>query len=100
MPEAGRRRTNRMLMASQKSTGFDPYRAWLDVDELHRPLNAYELLGLEPLEQDLDAIHEAANRKRAALELHRYDAPPEIWQQVHHEVEAAVGILFDADKIK
>ncbi len=78
--------------------GFDPYRAWLDVREVRRPLNAYELLGIRTLEDDQEAIRAAASRKRAALLAHRPAAPPEIWNQVYSELEQAAQTLLDADR--
>lgn len=87
-----------MLMLTEMVRGFDPYSAWLDVCEMRRPLTAYQLLDLAPLEDDLEAIRDAVGQKRAALESHRDEAPPEIWWQVHDELEEAVSILFDPDK--
>ena len=87
-----------MLMTREMVRGFDPYRAWLDVCEMRRPLTAYQLLDLASLEDDLDAIRAAARQKRAALELHRDEAPAEIWWQVHDDLEEAVAVLLDPDK--
>jgi type IV pilus assembly protein PilM len=78
--------------------GFDPYRAWLDVLEVHRPLNAYQLLNLPVLEEDPDVIRSAAGRQRVALGTHRHEALPEVWEQVAAELEEAIGTLLDADK--
>ena len=77
--------------------GFDPYRAWLDVREPHRPLNAYQLLKLPALEEDTEAIQVAAGQQRAAMELHRDEAHPATWRQVHSELEAAIDLLLDAN---
>lgn len=87
-----------MLTLTEMVRGFDPYRAWLDVSEMRRPLTAYQLLDLAPLEDDIEAIHEAAGQKRAALESYRDEAPPEIWLQVHDELEEAVSVLLDPDR--
>lgn len=87
-----------MLMTAEMVRGFDPYRAWLGVCEMRRPLTAYQLLDLAPLEEDLDTIRQAAGEKRAALESHRDEAPLEVWLQVHEELEEAIGILLDPDK--
>lgn len=78
--------------------GFDPYRAWLNVREVHRPLNAYQLLGLPTLEDDLDRIRAAAKLQRVAMQAHRFEASPEIWENVNSELEEAICILFDPDQ--
>jgi type IV pilus assembly protein PilM len=75
--------------------GLDPYRAWLDIRELHRPLNAYQLLDLSPLEADVTAIRVAAARQKAAMELRRAEAPPSVWKKVYREIETASDILLD-----
>ena len=85
-------------MIAEMVRGFDPYRAWLNVCEMRRPLTAYQILDLPPLESDMGTIREAVGRKRASLELHRDDAAPEIWSQVHEELEEAVEILLDPEK--
>jgi type IV pilus assembly protein PilM len=85
-------------MAIEIAAGFDPYRAWLNVREVRRPLNAYQLLGLRPLEEEQEKIRAAARRQRAAIEARRHDAPPEVWQQVRSELEEAVRILLDEDQ--
>lgn len=85
-------------MAIEIAAGFDPYRAWLNVREVRRPLNAYQLLGLRPLEEESEKIRAAARRQRAAIEARRHDAPPEVWQQVRSELEEAVRILLDEEQ--
>lgn len=78
--------------------GFDPYRAWLGVRELRRPLNAYQLLLLPNGEEDLEIIHAAAASQRAALLAHRHDALPEVWRQIREELEEAIDTLTDPDR--
>jgi type IV pilus assembly protein PilM len=78
--------------------GFDPYRAWLGVREVRRPLSPYQLLGLPADEADVDSIHMAASQRRASLLAHRDEAPPEIWAQLYEELEAAIDTLLDPDK--
>jgi|GEM_PF-914566 len=79
-------------------SGFDPYQAWLNVREVRRPLNAYELLGIRVLEEDEDTIRAAAGQKRAALMAHRNSAPTEVWNQVYAELREAIETLLDADR--
>ncbi len=78
--------------------GFDPYRAWLNVREVHRPLTAYQLLGLKPLEDDVQAIRAAAGIQRMALQAHRFEAAQEVWEQIQSELEEAIAILLDPDR--
>ena len=85
-------------MTVERATGFDPYEAWLNVEEPRRPLNAYQLLGLAPREDDREAIVAAARRQRAALERCRPTAPPAVWQQIYREVDEAARLLLDADR--
>ncbi len=85
-------------MTVEPMEGFDPYRAWLNVREVRRPLNAYQLLGLKTLEDDADTIRKAARDQRTSLHAHRYEATPEIWDQVYTELEEAIAILTDADR--
>ncbi len=97
-PPAATGRRPDALPALNGAVGFDPYRAWLGVREVHRPLTAYQLLGLAPLEEDDQAIRTAAGIQRMALHAHRFEAPPEVWDQVHSELEEAVAILLDPDR--
>ena len=73
----------------------DPYRAWLNIREVRRPLNAYELLNLPVFESNVAAIRAAAGLQRMALQVHEAEAPPEIWQQIHNELEEAIATLLD-----
>ena len=75
----------------------DPYRAWLGVRETDRPLNAYQLLSLDPLEDDAESIRRAASRKRGALLSRRGYVPPRIWEQIYSEVEEAARVLLDPE---
>lgn len=82
----------------EQPIGFDPYRAWLGVRELRRPLNAYQLLLLAEGESDTEVIHAAAAAQRAALMAHRHEATPDLWLQIHEELEAAIETLTDPDR--
>lgn len=84
--------------AIDMSTGFDPYRAWLGVHEVRRPLNAYELLGLSSLEDDPELIRASVGLKRAALLSRRDEAPAEVWDQLYCEIEEAARVLLDPER--
>jgi len=86
------------LAELDRPIGFDPYRAWLGVRELRRPLNFYQLLLLPNGEEDLEVIHAAAAAQRASLLAHRHDALPEVWRQVRDELEEAIDTLTDPDR--
>ena len=64
-------------MAAQAHNGSDPYRAWLNVKQVERPLTAYQLLGLEALEDDVETIRAADGLQRVAIQTHRDEAPPD-----------------------
>ncbi len=85
------------LISDMTGEGFDPYRAWLNIRDVRRPLNAYQLLGLAAAEGDLDRIRRAASQQRAAMEMHRFEAHPATWRAVRDELEQAIQTLTDAD---
>lgn len=87
-----------MPSSAEATRGFDPYRAWLNVAEVHRPLTAYQLLRLDSRESDLSAIRAAAHQQRMSIQAHRHEGPPEVWEQVRRELEEAIAILLDPDK--
>lgn len=77
---------------------FDPYREWLLIEEPQRPLNAYQLLALKPLDSDFARVRGAITRQRARIEAKQKDAPPELWQRVNDELEQAIALLLDPDR--
>src|SRR5437868_523624 len=72
---------------------FDPYAVWLNVQSSQRPLNAYEILGLEPFDNNQSRLRAAIVRKREMLATRRPEADPEIWQSLNDELEAAIVTL-------
>ena len=55
--------------------------------------DAYQVLGLPPLETNVAKIHDAAQRKQRQLEAKRRDTDPNEWQaarQTLHEAEATL----------
>ncbi|MCR4412575.1 MAG: zinc ribbon domain-containing protein, partial [Thermoguttaceae bacterium] len=97
VPIAGPHRPAAGPSARADDDGFDPYRALLNIREVQRPLDAYQLLRLKPFEEDPDSIRAAASLQRMALRLHRSDCPPEVWEQVRSELEKAISTLLDPD---
>lgn len=45
------------------STSFDPYYQWLGIPPEEQPPSLYRLLGIKPLEENLDVIETAADRQ-------------------------------------
>ena len=60
-------------------------------------MNAYQLLCLEPLEDDAESISRAASRKRGAMLCRRGYVSERIWEQIYSEVEEAVRVLLDPE---
>ncbi len=76
----------------------DPYRSWLKIDAASRPLNAYQMLGLRPLEADWTRLKAAIERQRALLDSCRADAEPDRWNQIQAELEGAISTLTSTEK--
>jgi type IV pilus assembly protein PilM len=85
-------------MTSDIEVSFDPYYDWLKVQEPQRPLNAYQLLGLKPLESDFNRIRMAAARQRSYLDARQDDADPEMWQRISDELNSAIDTLMDGGR--
>ena len=84
-------------MSTELQLGFDPYRVWLNVQETQRPLNPYQILGLKPLESDQSRLRLAFTRQRSLMEARKPEAPPDAWETINTELEAAIGKLQDYD---
>ncbi|HEX5103898.1 MAG TPA: zinc ribbon domain-containing protein, partial [Pirellulaceae bacterium] len=80
------------------ATDFDPYRTWLGIQEPHRPLNPYQLLGLVPLETDVARIRAGFERQQAALAMWAGKADSELWETVQGELAQAYDLLGDAEQ--
>lgn len=85
-------------MSTSFYPSIDPYKAWLQVTIDRRPLNAYQLLGLQLLETSRQKIDAAIARQRMALDLRRDDADPTVWEKISNEVEEAGDTLCDIQK--
>ena len=72
---------------------FDPYAVWLNIESTRRPLNAYEILGLELFDSNEARLRAAITRKREMLLARRPEANPELWQSLHDELEKAIATL-------
>jgi len=76
----------------------DPYITLLDVRDLRRPPNAYQLLGLDDLESDLDVIERAAKARRSTLMSRRSTVSPMQWQRMMDELDQAIQTLTDSER--
>jgi type IV pilus assembly protein PilM len=77
---------------------FDPYREWLSITEIERPLSPYQLLALTPLESDPNRIRAGYLRQQSSLLLHASNTDPQVWNPVNRELDEAYAVLCDADQ--
>jgi len=80
------------------STGFDPYYRWLGIPPRQQPPSYYRLLGLTPLESDVDVIRAAAERQMAHVRTYHLGQYAEVSQRVLNELAAAKACLLDPQK--
>ncbi len=85
-------------MQNITTTFVDPYAEWLDVRAAARPLNAYQLLDIEPGETSTAVIEEAAQHKRDLLRRSLPGAPSALWQHINAELNNAIETLLDPRK--
>ncbi len=77
---------------------LDPYLKWLGIRDPQRPPNHYRLLGVEPLESDLDVIETAADRQMAHVRTYQSGKYTALSQRILNELSQARGVLLDPDK--
>lgn len=82
-------------MTLTMAEAFDPYHRWLGIRDKQRPVNHYRLLGLEPLESDIDVIREAATRQLTYLKAHQNTAHRDLCLQLMEEITDAKLALLD-----
>src|SRR5262245_58743521 len=85
-------------MTNQTDTTPDPYVVWLNIREPQRPLNAYQILGLAPLESDPTRIRSGYDRQKASLDTFSQQADPEQWNRVCREIDQALAVLSDPER--
>jgi len=76
---------------------FDPYRKWLGIRATERPLNHYQLLGLEPFEDDTETISNAADQRIAFVRTLSLSDYADLTQRVLNELAAAKVCLLSRD---
>ncbi|HUY35834.1 MAG TPA: hypothetical protein VMV69_24035, partial [Pirellulales bacterium] len=77
---------------------FDPYRKWLGIRSPERPLNHYQLLGLEAFEDDLETISNAAEQRMTFVRTLALSQYADITQRVLNELASAKVSLLNPDK--
>ncbi|HUY36213.1 MAG TPA: formylglycine-generating enzyme family protein [Pirellulales bacterium] len=77
---------------------FDPYRKWLGIRSPERPLNHYQLLGLEAFEDDLETISNAAEQRMVFVRTLALSQYADLTQRVLNELAAAKVSLLNPDK--
>jgi formylglycine-generating enzyme required for sulfatase activity len=78
---------------------FDPYYQWLGIRAEEQPPNHYRLLGITPLESNLDVIAHAADRQMAHVRSFQAGKHSALSQQVLNEIAAArICLLIPAMK--
>ncbi|HVW36611.1 MAG TPA: prenyltransferase/squalene oxidase repeat-containing protein, partial [Pirellulales bacterium] len=83
---------------SAQRAAFDPYYRWLGIPQAEQPPTLYRLLGLSPLEPDLDVIEEAADRQMAHVRVHQNGAHSAESQRLLNELAAAKRTLLHVGK--
>lgn len=80
------------------SDNFDPYRKWLGIKSPERPPNYYRILGLEPFEDDLETIENAADRQMAHVRTFQTGRHSVLSQRILNELAAARLCLLNAER--
>jgi type IV pilus assembly protein PilM len=85
-------------MSTEIHLGYDPYKVWLNIQDVKRPLNPYQLLCLKVLEKDQARIRTAISRQRSLMEARKPEADPDVWEKINQELEDAISQLQDPDQ--
>lgn len=79
---------------------FDPYHKWLGIPKKYRPPTYYRLLGIDPEEDDIEVIEEAAIRQSAHLRAYQAGEHAEICARMLEEISKARDTLIHPAKRK
>lgn len=80
------------------SASFDPYHQWLAIPPKYQPPDHYRLLGVEPFEDDLDVIGDAAERQIAHVRRKALSQYQQQSQKILNELAGARACLSDPAK--
>jgi hypothetical protein len=73
---------------------FDPYKEWLGISKEQRPVDYFQLLGLDPKEKDPQAIRAAAQRRVDQLSDHKEGAHAQTCTRLLKQIRQAQTILL------
>lgn len=76
---------------------FDPYLEWLDIPLDQRPFHYYQLLGVQPFEEDLKLIAARADERMGKIRGYQVGPRGRWSQQVLNELAAARGCLINPE---
>lgn len=76
----------------------DAYERWLHAQARQIALNAYELLGITPLDNNLNRIRAMIERQQHEVEKHEATAAPELWSAFSREFSAAADVLLHTER--
>jgi hypothetical protein len=74
---------------------LDPYAAWLGIQDAHRPVTNYQLLGLTPFESNHDAIENGAQQQLAKLAAFLKGENARLAKRIAFEIESARTCLLN-----
>ncbi|MFL5242128.1 MAG: hypothetical protein ACJ8FY_08465 [Gemmataceae bacterium] len=77
---------------------FDPYEKWLRIPKDERPVTHYQLLGVDPEEDDADAIIQAAKKQKSRVMAHQDGPNGKAVNRLVKEINQAKATLLDEDK--
>lgn len=80
------------------SDSFNGYYVWLGIPPSEQPPNHYRLLGITPLETDLDVIDHAADRQMAHVRTFQSGRNAALSQQILNELAAARVCLLNPER--
>jgi hypothetical protein len=79
---------------------FDPYEKWLSIPGNKRPVNYFQLLGIDPGEKDPEAIRKAAKKQSQRLSAHQEGPHAQACAKLLKEIELARATLSNPAKRK
>jgi hypothetical protein len=79
---------------------FDPYEKWLGISKKQRPVDYFQLLGLDPKENDASVIRAAAKQRINVLSRHKEGTHAQTCQRLLKEIQKAQITLLTPDKRK